>query len=123
MIRHRGASVLGILCLALLLSFSGLFALRVGSLYYDHFVIQGMVTDLKTREDQVSEQTEREIKRDLSTRLRINGLDSAVGIEQFQLDRNGGQWLLDLSYERRVNFIEPIDLIVSFQVSQQIGQP
>lgn len=123
MIRQSGFSLIGALIVSALLGFAGLFALKVGSLYYDHVVISAMVDDLKTREAEVQGLTERQIKRDLSTKLRVNGLDEAVPIERFQFERNGAQWLLTVNYERRTDFVDSVDLIVTFNVTARLGQP
>lgn len=121
--QQRGTSVLGTLIFAILLGFAGLFALKVGTLYYDHFIIQGMVDDLKLREAELSTQTERQIKRDLSTKLRINGMDDLVPIERFVFARNGAQWVLDVEYERRTQLMDQIDIVVKFQTGTELGQP
>ncbi|WP_420550435.1 DUF4845 domain-containing protein [Litorivicinus lipolyticus] len=121
--QQSGFSLVLVAVLVGLLGFAGLFALRVGPLYFDHWVIQEIFADLEAAPEALEGQSSRQIRRDIDTKLRVNNLSKFVARDALGIERNGNQWLLSLDYERRTPFVAEVDLVVSFAAVAAVGEP
>ena len=108
--------------LVLLLSAAGLFGIRVGGVYFDHWVVQEVFSDWQS-DPEVADYSARDLRREFDTRMRVNSLADVIPREGLAFTRNGKQWLIEATYERRVNLYDNIDLVVSFSDSAALGQP
>lgn len=120
--RQSGFSVFWALVIVALLSAASLFGIRVGGLYFDHWVVQEIFADWQ-QDPEVPEYSARELRREFDTRMRVNSLGDVIPRDGLEFKRNGRQWLITASYERRVNLYENIDLVVSFSDEVTLGQP
>ena len=121
--RARGGfSLFWAAVLVLLLSAAGLFGIRVGGVYFDHWVVQEVFADWQS-DPEVADYSARDLRREFDTRMRVNSLADVIPREGLTFTRNGKQWLIEATYERRVNLYDNIDLVVSFSDSAALGQP
>ena len=117
-----GFSLFWAAVLVLLLSAAGLFGIRVGGVYFDHWVVQEVFSDWQS-DPEVADYSARDLRREFDTRMRVNSLADVIPREGLAFTRNGKQWLIEATYERRVNLYDNIDLVVSFSDSAALGQP
>jgi len=117
-----GFSLFWAAVLVLLLSAAGLFGIRVGGVYFDHWVVQEVFSDWQS-DPEVADYSARDLRREFDTRMRVNSLADVIPREGLTFTRNGKQWLIEATYERRVNLYDNIDLVVSFSDSAALGQP
>ena len=117
-----GFSLFWAAVLVLLLSAAGLFGIRVGGVYFDHWVVQEVFSDWQS-DPEVADYSARDLRREFDTRMRVNSLAEVIPREGLAFTRNGKQWLIEATYERRVNLYDNIDLVVSFSDSAALGQP
>jgi len=117
-----GFSLFWAAVLVLLLSAAGLFGIRVGGIYFDHWVVQEVFSDWQS-DPEVADYSARDLRREFDTRMRVNSLADVIPREGLTFTRNGKQWLIEATYERRVNLYDNIDLVVSFSDSAALGQP
>ena len=108
--------------LVILISAASLFAIRLGGLYFDHWVVQEIFDDWES-DPQTAGQNARDLRREFTTRMRVNSLEDAVPRDGLTFERNGQQWLVQADYERRVNLYSNIDLVVRFTDSATLGTP
>ena len=116
-----GFSLFWAAVLVLLLSAAGLFGIRVGGVYFDHWVVQEVFSDWQS-DPEVADYSARDLRREFDTRMRVNSLADVIPREGLTFTRNGKQWLIEATYERRVNLYHNIDLVVSFSDSAALGQ-
>jgi len=119
---QSGFSLFWALILAVLLSAAGLFGVRVGGLYFDHWVIQEIFADWQ-QDPEMTQYSARELRREFDTRMRVNSLSHVLTRDDLVFERNGDQWVITTDYERRVNLYDNIDLVVSFSDTTTLGQP
>lgn len=119
---QSGFSFFWALILAVLLSAVGLFGVRVGGLYFDHWVIQEIFADWQ-QDPEMTQYSARELRREFDTRMRVNSLSHVLTRDDLVFERNGDQWVITTDYERRVNLYDNIDLVVSFSDTTTLGQP
>jgi len=119
---QSGFSFFWALILAVLLSAAGLFGVRVGGLYFDHWVIQEIFADWQ-QDPEMTQYSARELRREFDTRMRVNSLSHVLTRDDLVFERNGDQWVITTDYERRVNLYDNIDLVVSFSDTTTLGQP
>ena len=117
-----GFSLFWAAVLVLLLSAAGLFGIRVGGVYFDHWVVQEVFSDWQS-DREVADYSARDLRREFDTRMRVNSLADVIPREGLTFTSNGKQWLIEATYERRVNLYDNIDLVVSFSDSAALGQP
>ena len=117
-----GFSLFWAAVLVLLLSAAGLFGIRVGGVYFDHWVVQEVFSDWQS-DPEVADYSARDLRREFDTRMRVNYLADVIPREGLAFTRNGKQWLIEATYERRVNLYDNIDLVVSFSDIAALGQP
>ena len=117
-----GFSLFWAAVLVLLLSAAGLFGIRVVGVYFDHWVVQEVFSDWQS-DPEVADYSARDLRREFDTRMRVNSLADVIPREGLTFTRNGKQWLIEATYERRVNLYDNIDLVVSFSDSAALGQP
>ncbi len=120
--RQSGFSFFWALVIVVLLSAAGLFGIRVGGLYFDHWVVQEVFADWQ-QDPEVADYTARELRREFDTRMRVNSLTGVMTRDDLSIERNGQQWIITADYERRVNLYDNIDLVVSFSDTATLGQP
>ena len=120
--RQSGFSFFWALVIVGLLSAAGLFGIRVGGLYFDHWVVQEVFADWQ-QDPEVADYTARELRREFDTRMRVNSLTEVMTRDDLSIERNGQQWIITADYERRVNLYDNIDLVVSFSDTATLGQP
>lgn len=120
--RQSGFSIFWALVIAGLLGVVGLFGLRVGGLYFDHWVVQEIFSDWRD-DPAVAEYSARDLRREFGTRLRVNSLEGTVPRDGLTLERNGRQWVITVDYERRVNLYDNLDVVVRFNDVARVGEP
>ena len=114
---QRGLTGLGWLSVILFFGFSVLCFARVAPPYYDNWQIRNSLEtlgELRITENEFEGVNDAQIKTHLSKFFRVNGLSSSF-LDDLKITRKKGRAYVDLNWERRVNLISNIDVVVSFE--------
>ena len=109
---QRGLSAIGFLVLLSVGGFMLTAAFKVGPLFMDNYFVNGSLQALAN--DDVHKMSERNIRRKVGAALKLNNVRD-IDISVLEVDRQKTHTLVSLNYEKRVNFIGNIDVIVAFE--------
>ena len=109
--KQRGLSALGFL---IVLAIGGFFLtalFKVGPMYLDNYFVQGAMNTLA--DEKVHEMTDARIRRKIGDSFTINNVRD-VDVKKVQIVREKTRTLVKLDYEKRVNFLGNLDVVVAF---------
>ncbi|MAT92456.1 MAG: DUF4845 domain-containing protein [Halioglobus sp.] len=120
--QQQGMSILGILCILIMLGFFAMCAIRLGPPYFESLsvrdIVERMVMDPETADESTSS-----IRRRLATVFNTNqiyGLDP----KDVEVYRKKGKTYIDASYEVRVPIMWRIDAVLNFNdLHYAVGEP
>ncbi len=118
--QQRGMSALGLL---LVLSIGGFFltvATRVGPLFLDNSFVNAALQSLEN--ESVHTLTDRQIRRKLSDYFTVNNVRD-VSVKDLVIQRKKTATIIRLDYERRVNFLANVDVVVVFENVYDTSSP
>lgn len=101
----------------LLLAVVGFFltaAFKIGPLFLDNSFVSAAVASLK--HEDIHGMTDRAIKGKLSSQFDINNI-RGIHADQIKIKRERTKTLVTLDYEKRVNFMGNVDVVVAFKNS------
>ena len=110
--KQQGLSALGLL---LVLAIGGFFltiATRVGPLFLDNSFVNAALQSLEN--ESVHTLTDRQIRRKLSDYFTVNNVRD-VSVKDLVIERKKTATTLRLDYERRINFLANVDVVVVFE--------
>ena len=117
---QRGASSFGLLCYTL----AGLFVLmvlfKIAPVYMDNFSVGSVLNSLDDRTD-IRKARPRDVKDWIAKGLQINAIRDIPG-DAIKVRQEGAFLVADVNYERRVEFISNIDVVITFENSWKIKQ-
>ena len=117
--KQRGISLLGGLVVLALIGFFLTAAFKVGPLYLDNSFVSAAIASLE--KDDVHNMTNQEIRRKLGAQFDINNIRD-VNSKEIKITRQRTNTIVTLDYERRVNFIGNVDVVVVFNNSYDSSQ-
>ena len=110
--KQQGLSALGLL---LVLAIGGFFltiATRVGPLFLDNSFVNAALQSLEN--ESVHTLTDRQIRRKLSDYFTVNNVRD-VSVKDLVIERKKTATTVRLDYERRINFLANVDVVVVFE--------
>jgi Domain of unknown function (DUF4845) len=110
--RQRGASFLGWVLIALLVSVAGLLAARVVPPYVDYRTIVTLIEDLP--KDQVHTMSKGEIRESLHKRFLINNIRDLKVADILDIQRKRDGTSLVLKYEVREHLAYNVSVVIAF---------
>ena len=117
--RQRGLTGYELLLFLLLGGMVVVFAFKTVPLYYDHYILDDVITKFLVEEN-YSQMGNNEIRNKISQRLSINNVRSwdrkTLKITRDREEKR----IFELDYEARVNLVSNIDVICSFKKVYEI---
>tara|TARA_R110000787_G_scaffold35789_8_gene91657 strand:- start:7810 stop:8184 length:375 start_codon:yes stop_codon:yes gene_type:complete len=108
---QRGLSTLGMLAVLAVGGFFLTVAMKAGPLYLDNYFVDAALQSL--RNERVHEMTDREIRRKVSDYFTVNNVRD-VNVLDLQIEKQKTRTLVKMDYERRVNFMGNVDIVLVF---------
>ena len=84
---------------------------KVGPLYLDNYFVNSAVQSLS--EHEVEKMTNRQIRRVIDDSFTINSV-RGIDIKKVKIERKSSKILVSLAYEKRMNFMYNLDIVVVF---------
>ena len=112
--KQRGISLIGGLIVLAVVGFFLTVAFKIGPLYLDNSFVSAAVASLD-KED-VHNMTNREIRQKLSSQFDINNIRD-IDSKLIEIKRERTRTLVTLDYEKRINFMGNVDVVVMFKNS------
>ena len=109
--KQQGISMLGGLVLLAVIGFFLTAIFKVGPLYLDNSFVKAAVNALQ-KED-VHGMTDREIRQKLGSQFDMNNVRD-IDRKLIKVDRKKTHTVVTLDYEKRVNFMANVDVVVMF---------
>ena len=117
-LRHqRGLTVLGWLCVALAFGFAILCGAKIAPSYMDNWQIQSAMEtlgELRITDNEFDGASNAQIHDHLSKFFRVNGIPSDM-LKKVKITRVKGRAYVDIIWERRVNLIGNLDVVMHFE--------
>lgn len=108
---QKGASVVQLLIIVVLLGFSLNFGLRIAGMQWDDYLLNKILVRMT---DVVDERTsEKEFRELLFNRLQINDL-TGIPQDALKIDKRKGVFTLSWDYERRQHVFANVDILMTF---------
>jgi hypothetical protein len=111
---QQGISVIGGLVVLAVVGFFLTAAFKLGPLYLDNSFISAALGGLN-KED-IHNMSNREIRQKLSSQFDINNIRD-IDSKQIEIKRERTRTIVTLDYEKRVNFMGNVDVVVTFKNS------
>lgn len=112
--KQQGISLIGGLIVLAVVGFFLTVAFKIGPLYLDNSFVSAAVASLD-KED-VHNMTNREIRQKLSSQFDINNIRD-IDSKLIEIKRERTRTLVTLDYEKRINFMGNVDIVVMFKNS------
>lgn len=106
-----GMSSLSLLLVLIAVAFVLMAAFKLGPLYLDNYFVKSSVESLQ--DEKITEMSDVQIRKVLYSRFIVNGVRD-IDVKEAVIDRSSKGVVVDLSYEKRVNFIGNVDVVVVF---------
>lgn len=100
-----------------------LVALRVVPIYMENMKLQSILDEVGesfNRESNSASKTS--IKQKLTKRFTVNSV-RAIKVKDIAIEREGDFWVVDAGYEKRVNLVRNIDIVVDFNEDNKVQIP
>lgn len=117
---HRGMSAIGILIILILVVFVALIGMRVTPAYIEYFAIKNAIASMASS-GELRGATVPDVRRAFERRQAIDDF-TAVGPQDLEIAKDGGDVILSFAYEKRVPLFYNISLVIDFAGSSQPGR-
>lgn len=118
--KQRGLSALGLLLVLAIAGFFLTIGTRVGPLFLDNSFVNAAIQSLEN--ESIHTLTDRQIRRKLSDYFMVNNVRD-VNVKDLVIERNKKATVVRLDYERRVNFLANVDVVVAFENTYDTSAP
>ncbi|WP_461481863.1 DUF4845 domain-containing protein [Porticoccus sp.] len=112
--KQQGITVLGALVALVLAGFFITAGLKVGPLYLDNSFVKAAMDSLA--EENIHTMTDAQVRRKLADFFDINNVRD-IDMKDIKIEREKTRTLVSLNYEKRVNFMANLDVVVRFNNS------
>jgi hypothetical protein len=117
----KGITLIGFIIVLCVLGFFAYAAMRLIPAYTEYFGVLKAL-DQESKEPGVARKSLDEIRRDLQFKFNTQYVDEAnVPMQNVTMQRQGGNAVLRVAYERRISFIYNVDLLVTFDKSVKLN--
>lgn len=117
---QSGMSSLTILVIMLAGAFVLLAVFRVGPLYLDNYFVQSSVKALQ--DEDISKMTDAQVRKVLDRYFLINGVRD-MSARDAEIERNKTSTVVKLDYEKRIDFLGNLDVVVTFENHFDTSKP
>ena len=111
--RQQGASALGILFTITMVLFAASTAIKVTPLYTDNYTIKGAL-DALDEQPGITKMSSRKVSSLLMNSLRVNNVHN-IKSEDIVIKKEKGRLTVNIDYEVRLDLVQNIDLLFSFE--------
>ena len=118
--RQRGASAFQFLCYTLASVFVILVGFKLLPVYMDNFSVKSVLSALDDRSE-IRQARPKEVKIWISKGFQVNSIRD-IPISAITVRQEGAFLVADVNYERRVDLISNIDVVLTFENSWKIKQ-
>ncbi len=118
--RQSGMSAIGILIVLILVVFAALIGMRVTPAYIEYFAIKKAIASM-TQSGELRGATVADVRKAFDRRQAIDDF-TAVGPNDLQISKEGGDVVISFAYEKRVPLFYNISLLIDFAGSSQPGR-
>lgn len=118
--RMKGATILGILFIVVVIVFGALILIRIVPPYIDYYQVKDSL-DMLAKDPATPQMSKGKIREMFSRRLQVNNIK---GIDPNQLEienKNKQSWLM-LKYETRVHILGNVDVVLMFDNQVMVGE-
>ncbi|TNF05630.1 MAG: DUF4845 domain-containing protein [Gammaproteobacteria bacterium] len=112
--KQQGVTVLGGLCVLAIAGFIITAGLKIGPLYLDNSFVSAAIDSLA--DENIHTLTDKQIRRKLSDNFDINNVRD-MDMRDVKIIRDKTHTSVTLDYEKRVNFMGNLDVVVKFKNS------
>lgn len=120
--QQRGLSFTGVLIILAVATFIGMFAVKVGPHYFDHWTVTSITKDLESKPE-ILKQSRSKVYRHINDAYDRNNLWDLKAEDTIHLAREADKgYVVTVEYERRANLFSNIDVVTSFRNDAQ-GDP
>ena len=115
--RQRGVSKLGLVMLFVVIAGFLTVGLKVAPLYVDHNMITGICQELIDN-GEAANMSVAEVRQRVNNSLRINNI-TGFDLSDISMRTQGGQPVITVAYERRIELFANLDVIAKFDTVLQ----
>jgi len=112
--RQRGVSTIMLILLIASGAFIGLFAAKVGPIYYEYMSI-ARIADETTENATVMSQTPSKVYTHIGKAYRTNNLWDVKAEDTISMRKEKGKVIIDVDYEKRVPLFANIEIVTVFK--------
>lgn len=109
---QQGITVLGGLVTLAIVGFILTAGLKIGPLYLDNSFVKAAIDSLA--EENIHTMSDAEVRRKLSAYFDINNVRD-IDMKLIKIEREKTHTLVSLNYEKRINFMGNLDVVVRFE--------
>ncbi len=118
--RQRGMSGIGILIILILVVFAALIGMRVTPAYLEYFAIKKAIASM-TQSGELRGGSVADVRRSFERHQAIDDF-TAVGPQDLEITKDGGDLVISFAYEKRVPLFYNVSLLIDFAGSSQPGR-
>ncbi len=111
--KQQGMTTGGMLLTVLAVLFAASVVMKLFPVYLDNYTIKSILESLD-RQPEISKASPRQIKSTIAKNFQTNMIRD-ISLDQVVTKREEGMLVVDINYERRVDLIGNIDLVVTFE--------
>ncbi len=117
---QKGASALMMLCYVLAAMFVLMVGFKLGPVYMDNMTVNSVLSSLDERSD-IRQASAKEVRDRIRKGFQVNAIRDLPS-DVIKVYQEGAFLVADINYERRVDFISNIDVVLTFENSWKIKQ-
>ena len=110
--KQKGMTLLGGLTVLLIVGFILTAAFKVGPLYLDNSFVRAAIDSLA--QENIHTMTDKDVRKKLNAFFDINNVRD-IDTKQIKIIREKTKTLVTLNYEKRINFMGNVDVVVRFE--------
>ena len=110
--QQSGLSMLSMLCIALMLGFFAMSAIKIAPSYFEYLTIKEIITKV-SKEHRPDEENIADIRRRIASLLNTNQIYD-IAPKDIEVYRKEGKTYIDANYEARLPLIWRIDAVLKF---------
>ncbi|CAM3581564.1 DUF4845 domain-containing protein [Parendozoicomonas haliclonae] len=118
--QQQGASTLGMLCIVIAAIFSVMVFFKLFPVYMDNYSVRSVLDSLDERST-IRQASAKEVKSWITKGFQVNGIRD-IPTQDIKVRQEGAFLVADINYERRIDLISNVDVVLTFENSWKIKQ-
>ncbi len=110
--RQKGMSAIGILIILILVVFAALIGMRVTPAYIEYFAIKKAIASM-SQSGELQSGTVADVRKAFDRHQAIDDF-TAIGPQDLEITKNGGELEISFAYEKRVPLFYNLSLLIEF---------